>query len=254
MNVLIFEDEPKAAVRLTSLLAEVAPEARVVDVIDSIEEGVLYLREQPAPDLLLLDVHLADGPSFELFKEVEIDLPVIFITAYDEYAIKAFKVNSLDYLLKPLKREELAAAIAKYRRWREQAGGASPAVDYRKLAEAMQPGHQLRLLIRFGQQLKALELAEAAYFYIDSRVVLVRTFEGRNFPVDHHLEQLEEILDPGQFFRINRKFIVNYAAIDQMHTYSKSRVKLLLKPPAKQETIVSADRSPVFKEWLLGKG
>ncbi|TAE57899.1 MAG: DNA-binding response regulator, partial [Bacteroidetes bacterium] len=203
---------------------------------------------------LLLDIHLADGSSFEIFRETEITCPVIFTTAYDQYAIQAFKVNSIDYLLKPIKKEELLAALQKYHQMQEKKEGSM--IDFRKIFEALprQREYQKRVLIRFGQHIKAIEIAQAAYFFLESKITLMRTHDGKDYPLDYNLEEMQEMLDPGQFFRINRKYIVNISAIDQMFAYSKSRVKLLLKPPCQEETIVSAERAADFREWLTGIG
>ncbi|MEM7370392.1 MAG: LytTR family DNA-binding domain-containing protein [Bacteroidota bacterium] len=252
MDILIIEDEAAAAKRLQKLIQKLLPAANILGVLDSVEEAVDWIKANPTPDLMMLDIHLADGSSFEIFQEVEIDCPIIFTTAYDQYAIQAFKVNSIDYLLKPLKEEDLAHALNKYQKLRQES--ASPSFDYTALLEAVKPtsSFQKRIVIRYGQHIKAIDIAEAAYFFIESKVSILRTYGGKDYPVDHNLDQLEGILDPAKFFRINRKCIVNIEAIDQMYTYSKSRVRLLLKPAFDQETIVSSERASRFKQWLKG--
>lgn len=252
MNLLIIEDEAAAARRLQSLIEKIAPQARILDVLDCVDTAVSWLDSHEAPDLIFMDIHLADGSSFEIFREVEVSSPVIFTTAYDQYAIQAFKVNSVDYLLKPLKEEELRAALQK---WSRHQGSAPTPLDYQQLLQHLPAGegsYQKRIVIRFGQHLKAIEITEAAYFFIESRVTVMRTHEGKEYPVDYNLDQLEEILDPARFFRINRKFIVQVNAIDQMYTHSKSRVRLVLKPPVDDDTIVSSERATRFKDWLKG--
>ncbi|MCB0582973.1 MAG: response regulator transcription factor [Phaeodactylibacter sp.] len=248
MRILIIEDEDAAARRLQKLVKEIIPEAVMEDPLDSVEMVLNWMAKNEMPDLIFMDIHLADGSSFEVFNHVEVEKPVIFTTAYDQYAIQAFKVNAIDYLLKPIKRPELEQAIEKYRKW---SGGGQ--VDYAQLARALQ-GEQFnrRFLIRIGQSIRVVEMKEAAYFYTESKITFVVTREGKRYPLDYSLEKLEEMADPQSFFRINRQFIVNIDAIREMYAYSKSRVKVELKPECELETIVSTERSPHFKKWLVG--
>lgn len=250
MKVLIVEDEPAAARRLRKLLQEVDADTEVLDQLDSIESTLQWLNDHELPDLLLLDIHLADGSSFEIFQHHRVECPVIFITAYDQYAIEAFKHNTVDYLLKPVKRPELEKALTKYRRWRPS----GRQIDYARLAEAMrQEEYQKRFLIRFGQNIRIVSIEEIAYFYTQDKITFLNTFSNKRYPVDYSLEKLEEMIDPAVFFRINRQFIININAIDEMYAYSKSRVKIELNPPCDQKTVVSTERSPVFKKWLVGE-
>lgn len=253
MKILIIEDENAAARRLEKLLNEVAPDAVVLQRLDSVETAVLWLQGNPAPDLILLDIHLADGSSFEIFDHVTVTCPIIFTTAYDEFALQAFKVNAVDYLLKPIKTNELAAALDKYKRVFK-----AVAPDYSALLETLRkqegPGYLRRMLIRFGNSIKLVDMADAAYFYTKDKITfLVTRSTGKRFPVDYPLDKLEGMLDPVAFFRINRQFIINVAAIKEMHPYSKSRVKVELEPPTELETIVSTERSTEFKRWLVGE-
>jgi DNA-binding LytR/AlgR family response regulator len=255
MNVLIIEDEETASSRLQRMLSEIDKSMQVVAIKESIESAVTWIRSNPAPDLILADIHLADGPSFDIFQQVEINSPVIFITAYDQYAIAAFKFNSIDYLLKPVKKIELEQAIAKYKKLYEKSPGQSP-IDYRELLAAIAPGKknfQKRIVIRYGQTIKTVEIADVAYFFTEDKVTFVCTNDNKQLPIDHNLDEIEEIIDPSRFFRINRQFIISIDAIESMHSYSKSRVKINLRPASPTETIVSAERSASFKEWLLGK-
>lgn len=254
MDILIIEDEQNASQRLQKLISEVSPNANVIGILDSVESAIEWFKDHEAPDLIMLDIHLADGSSFDIFSEVNVKAPIIFTTAYDEYAIQAFKVNSVDYLLKPIKKQELASSLEKFREIYESKQNAEPEIDYKKLAEAIESRNQFqeRIVIRYGQHIKAIEIQEAAYFYVNSRITFLQTYGGKSYPVDYNLDQLEAILDPRKFFRINRKFIVNIQAIDQMYTYSKSRVKIMLNPPSDEDTIVSSERSASFKRWLTG--
>ncbi|MBV6441498.1 MAG: DNA-binding response regulator [Haliscomenobacteraceae bacterium CHB4] len=253
MKILIIEDENAAARRLEKLLAEVAPEAVVLQRLDSVETSVLWLQSNPQPDLILLDIHLADGSSFEIFDHVTVTCPIIFTTAYDEFALQAFKVNAVDYLLKPIKTNELIASLDKYKRVFKSA-----AQDYSALLDTLrkQEGQNYlrRMLIRFGNSIKLMDMADAAYFYTKDKITfLVSRSTGKRFPVDYPLDKLEGMLDPAAFFRINRQFIINVAAIKEMHPYSKSRVKVELEPSTDLETIVSTERSAEFKKWLVGE-
>lgn len=254
MNILIIEDEFAAANRLQRLIQSINSDIKILEVLDSIETAVEWLQNHPHPDLMFLDIHLADGSSFEIFQQVHITTPIIFTTAYDQYALQAFQHNSIDYLLKPIKEEALSKAIDKYQ---QRYGEPTPVIDYQKLAAAIQSQNsktQTRFLVRFGQKYLALDIKDVAYCYTENKTNYIVTFENRRYAIDQYLDELEEILDSQQFFRINRQFIVNYDAITGMYAYSKSRVKLDLKPPFEAaDTVVSTQRSPIFKQWLIGK-
>jgi two-component system LytT family response regulator len=252
MKILLIEDEAAAARRLEKMLHELLPEAAIQARLDSVENTVLWLQNNPAPDLILLDIHLADGASFEIFEHVKVTAPVIFTTAYDEYALRAFQANAVDYLLKPIKTNELAAALDKYKRF-------FAAPDYADLLRALRqreavPDYLRRMLIRLGNSMKLVNVDDAAYFYTKDKITFVVTrSNGKRFPVDYPLDKLETLLDPAVFFRINRQFIVQVTAIREMHPYSKSRVKVDLDPPTDLETVVSTERSAEFKRWLAGE-
>ncbi|MBK8564050.1 MAG: response regulator transcription factor [Saprospiraceae bacterium] len=249
MKVIIIEDEAAAARRLANLIQEIDPSIEVMEQLDSIESSVLWLESHPMPDLLFMDIHLADGSSFEIFKFVKVDKPVIFTTAYDEYALQAFKVNAIDYLLKPMKKADIEQALNKYRSLNKPAE-----VDYQALASSISnEKYNTRFLIRFGQNIKVVDFRDAAYFYTEDKITFIVTKEGKRYPIEPSLEKLDEMADPRVFFRINRQFIVNIESIKEMYAYSKSRVKLKLEPPTDKETVVSTERSPVFKKWLVGK-
>jgi two-component system, LytTR family, response regulator LytT len=252
MNLLIIEDEPASAQRLKKLAGEIDPEIRVMDMLDSISTSVEWFRTHTEPDLVLSDIHLADGLSFEIFKEVSIACPVIFTTAYDQYAIQAFKVNSIDYLLKPIKKAELAEAIKKFKRIQP----AKPGIDLSQLTAMLAKPEQdylKRIMIRLGQQIKVVEVKDIAYLYIDEKIVFAVSFSKDRYPMDISLDQLEKQLSPDRFFRINRAFIVSLESIETMITYSKARIKIKLKPPCEIESITSTERSAEFREWLRGR-
>ena len=252
MDVLIIEDEAAASRRLTKIIKEVAPHIEIIDILDSVESSVNWFKKHTHPDIVFMDIQLADGLCFDIFKEVEVKSPVIFTTAFDQYAIEAFKVNSIDYLLKPVKQEELANSLNKFKSLRKS----EQAIDYKQLLESLQKDqkeYQKRFLIRIGQNIKSVDISEVAYFFTEDKIVFLCTYEKKHYPIDFSLEKLDEVLDPKKFFRINRQLIVCIDAIEEMYAYSKSRVKLKLKPPYKDDTIVSTERSPLFKGWLAGE-
>jgi DNA-binding LytR/AlgR family response regulator len=253
MNILIIEDEQPAADRLKKMIMEIQPEANFPEAIVSIKTAVEYFKNGNKPDLIFMDIHLADGNSFEIFDMAEVNAPIIFTTAYDEYAIKAFKVNSIEYLMKPVKKEELQNAFSKFKKYYEKT---EQLPDLSKLVEALrdpQSQYKKRFLIRFGEHIKAIEIDQVAYFYTEDKINFVKTKDNHTYHIDYNLDKLEQMLDPEKFFRINRQFIIGIDSIDQMFSFSKSRVKVNLKPPINMDTIVSTERSPLFKEWLGGK-
>ena len=252
MRVVIVEDEAAASRRLKKLLHEINPAIEVLQELDSIETSLEWLGMGHEYDLLLLDIHLADGSSFEIFEHIEIEKPIIFTTAYDEYAIKAFKVNAIDYLLKPIKKAELSKAIERFESLRKNSDS-----SLKNLLKSLKPenssNYQKRFLIRIGQNIKVVEVNDAAYFYTEDKITFLITQAGKRYPVDYSLEKLDSTLNPQKFFRINRQFIINIDAIQDMYAYSKSRVKIGLNPPSDFDTIVSTERSPRFKKWLVGE-
>jgi len=248
MKVWIIEDEPAAARRLEKMVTTIDPTMEIVRQMESIIETLTAIKEGPLPDLIFLDIQLADGISFEIFNHSKIDKPIIFTTAYDQYAIQAFKVNAIDYLLKPLKKVELAASIQKFKDWKK-----SEVFDYSKLTDILKKDKpSQRFLLKVGQRLRLVDTADAAYFFTEDKITFLVDWKGQKYPLDQSLEKLEETLDPDQFFRINRQFIIHLKSIGDMIAYSKSRVKVLLAPDTKPETVVSTERSPHFKRWLTG--
>jgi DNA-binding LytR/AlgR family response regulator len=255
MKVLIIEDEPATANRLVKLLNQVSEEIELLSVIDSVEDTVQYLKTHTAPELIFMDIHLADGNSFEIFEQVDVSSPIVFTTAYDQYAIKAFKVNSIDYLLKPVKQEDLAKALNKFSRTSKKERDLVSA-DFKRLASMLIPSKKdylKRFMIKTGQLIKAIGIDELAYFYVENRIVYAVEKQGHQHVIDLTMEYLENNLDPGTFFRISRSMIVSFASIDSMTVYSKSRIKLLLNPPFGKEAITSSERSASFKQWLSGQ-
>ena len=248
MKVLIIEDEIMAARRLKNLVTKINSDIEVVDQLDSIEGVLNWLQENELPDLIFMDIHLADGPSFEIFNHAKIEKPVIFTTAYDVYAIQAFQVNAVDYILKPINEDKLKAVLEKYHKYHRETK-----IDYQKVVQALHTtADEKRFLIRLGHSIRLVEIKDVAYFYTKDKITFLVTNYGKRYPIDYSLEKLEEVCNPKKFFRINRQFIINLEAIKEMISYSKSRVKIQLEPSCDLETIVSTERSPIFKKWLLG--
>jgi len=254
MKVLIIEDETAVAGRLITLLKELAPEMELAPIVDSVEVAVDWLGNNLQPDLIFMDIHLADGISFEIFDLVEVKTPVIFTTAYDNYAIRAFKVNSVDYLLKPVNRHELQKAIEKFREMKSHTAKIEEP-DYKKLAGELlleQKAGRKRFLVRFGQKLKSIAFDEAACFYTEDKTVYLHTFSNNRFPLDDSLDSLEVMADKARFFRVNRGAIINIEAIEEMETYTKGRVYIALKKTLGLTFVSSTEKSAAFKLWLAG--
>jgi DNA-binding LytR/AlgR family response regulator len=252
-RVLIVEDEQALALRLAAMINEIMPDWEVSAVTDSVEETLKWLNSNPAPDLMFLDIHLADGSAFDLLEQTQCKSPVIFTTAYDEYALKAFKVNSIDYLLKPVKKPELQHALEKFLLQNN-----NQAIDLKLLAGLLQEKHPAssyltRLMVKTGMQIKSFSIDDVAYFYIAEKVVFAKLRNGDRVALDLSLDQLEHKTDPKRFFRINRAFIISFESIDKMYAYSKSRIKVLLKPACEIDAVSSTEKSPLFRDWLNGQ-
>ena len=252
MKVLIIEDEKLASDRLTKMILELEPTAEIVGTLVSVKSSVEWLKTHTAPNVILMDINLADGQSFEIFSMVELKTPVIFTTAYDEHALNAFKVSSIDYLLKPIKMDELKRAFDKLHSFNEENSKQMESLLKKFALHSRE--FQKRIVIRYGDTIKMVEVSDVAYFYTEEKINYLYTHADLRYPIDHNLDELEHMLDPSVFFRINRQFIVNIYAIDKMLAWSKSRVKVVLRPPSKEDAIVSTERSPNFKGWLIGNG
>lgn len=250
MKILIVEDEKPAATRLLNMLLKAEPEAVIMGITEGVESTLNFLDQGQLPDLMFMDIHLADGSAFELFRHHPMKgIGVIFSTAYDQYAVDAFKVNALYYLLKPIRQEDVDLALARFKETRQKEH------DYKEIVSKLlskQPSEK-RFLIRMGQSLRLVHQQDIAYFYTSDKITFMMTREGRKYPIDYTLENLEEMIDPAKFFRINRQYILHLDAIQQMHAHSKARVKIELLPPSHEEVIVSTEKSPFFKKWLEGE-
>ena len=275
MTILLLEDEYPAAERLQRLLAQAAPEAQVLAVLDTVAGALAWLASNPAPDLILSDIQLADGLSLEIWEQAVVPSPVIFTTAFDAYAIRAFQANSVAYLLKPVKLAELQAALAKLRQWpnaalneelrmrNEELSSAanSPffvpnsSMNLERLLDALpRPGrpYKARFLVRQGEQLLPLPVAEVAWFLSRNETVTLVAADGRRFVLDYTLEQLEGLLDPAQFFRLNRQLIAQLPAVRRLHPHFGGKLLVELHPAPAEEVLVSREKASAVKAWLEG--
>lgn len=250
MRILIIEDEPQAANRLENLVREIVPGATILDKLDTVKRSVSWLKSNAAPDVILMDIQLADGISFQIFEHIKVVTPVIFTTAYDEYAIRAFKVNSVDYILKPVDRDELATALQKINV--KTAPSVTPELlEQLALAvKGLNKKYKARFVIKVGEHLRAIDVDTILFFYSEEKATFCVTTENRSAILDHTLDELSDMLDPAKYFRINRKYLVSSSSIRDIISYSNSRLKLVLKNSTDTEIIVAREKVQEFKRWL----
>ncbi len=250
MKVIIIEDEKLAANHLEKMITKYDPAIEVLAKLESVEDSIEWFTNNANPDLIFLDIHLDDGLSFSIFEKVKVNSPIIFTTAYDEYAIKAFKMKSIDYLLKPIMPEELYHAIDKYKEWKKPEGGSIDMQSLVDLISKKEPVYKSRFSIAVGEKIKSVGIEQVAYFYSTQGITFLVTYDNLHYPIDLSLEQLGEQLDPKDFFRINRQFLIKLKSIRHVHVYPKSRLKIELNPPYDGEIFVSIDKVTRFKAWL----
>jgi DNA-binding LytR/AlgR family response regulator len=260
MKVVIIEDETPAAEKLQRYLQRYDPGIEVLAQLDSVESSIQWIQEnQSSVDLFFMDIQLLDGLSLEIFDQVNLEKPVIFTTAFDQYAIEAFKVNSIDYLLKPIIFEDLSNAIKKWERLRKDISpDKSPQIgleEYRKALAIIQgkKSYKTRFMVKLGEHIRSIPTDKVAVFYAEGRNGFIRTTNGGKFVIDYKLEELETLLDPALFFRVNRTYIVNLHSIKDVIVYSNSRLKVITDPVFEKEIIVSREKVGSFKEWFDGR-
>lgn len=251
MKTIIIEDEVFAADALEKMLLKLRPNAQVLAKLESVEDTVDWFQKNKSPDLIFCDIHLSDGSSFEIFRQVEVKSPVIFTTAFNQYAIDAFKVNSIDYLLKPIKQEELQQAVEKY----EDLKTVNVSEELHNLQKMINRVSQKeekksRFMVKSGQVIKTIPSEDVAYFLAEEGVVLLVTFEGKRFVVNYTLDELDKQVDNNMFFRANRQLIVNIIAVKEVNPYFKGRLHLSVEPRIKEDQIISSSKASAFKEWL----
>jgi DNA-binding LytR/AlgR family response regulator len=254
VRVLIVEDEMPSARKLQAFINQIANDFEVLEIVDSIKDTVSFLKENTV-DLIFMDIHLSDGNSFEVFDHINVDSPIIFTTAFNEYAIKAFQQMSVDYLMKPLETERLEQAIEKYRKLYQKQSTPKASVSYQQLSEEITKimegkGYQDRFTVHFRDKIKPIEMNAIASFYAESKSVFLVTTDGHAYDIPYTLEQLESKLNPKYFYRVNRKCIVHIQAIKDAVVYSKSKLKLNLTQELPFEVIISSEKTPRFKQWL----
>lgn len=252
MKILIIEDEKLAANRLSSLIKSFDNTIEIVGILDSIKTSVAWFTTNPQPDLAFMDIQLADGLSFEIFDQVAVSCPVIFTTAFDEYALRAFKVNSIDYLLKPIDNNELIRAMDKFRHLHQDSSKpetiAAPVMD--RVLQMLTKTYKSRFLVRAGEHIKTIPVEQVTFFYSMEKATFLNTTENKEYDVDYTLEELEGLLNPELFFRINRKYFVAMEAIRDIVSYTNSRLKIRLINSSDEEIIVSREKVTDFKKWL----
>jgi len=256
MKVLIIEDEPFAQQELKRLLDGLNKDIEILDMIDTVEDAVDWLETRKIPDLIFLDIQLADGISFEIFRKVEVDAPVIFTTAYDEFAVRAFQLNSIDYLLKPIKQDDLVRALnkldsikSKYSA-KDDAGIKLSQQQLESLLGSAQREFKSRFVAKVGDQIKHIPVGEIAYFYAEDNVVFIMTSDNKRYIIDYSIEEIDKLLDPKVFHRLNRAFVANINAIDKVYKYLNSRLKIELKPTIDKEVLVSRAKVADFIRWM----
>lgn len=251
MKVVIIEDEFLTAQRLDGMINKYDSSIEIQAILPSVADSVTWFKNNPDPDLIFMDIHLEDGQSFSIFETINLEVPVIFTTAYDEYMIKAFKVNSVDYLMKPLNYDELTKAIDKYKKFHTPAINDQDGIG--AFIQSIQPKtieFKDRFLISVGSRLKTIELDEIQYFFSSEKVTFLVTKDNQRFPVDYSLDKLAQLLNPKDFFRINRQMMVKLSAIGNIHVYPKGKLRIDIIPAGKDEVFVSLDKVTEFKEWL----
>ncbi len=252
MKALIIEDEAFAARRLENMIKEIDPKIDVVAKLESVSESVAWLKTNVQPDLIFLDIQLEDDLSFAIFEQVQVRSKIIFTTAFDEYAIKAFKLNSIDYLLKPINQDELSRAIDKFRSWTTET---SPVIDAVMLRDLLRPqqAYRERFMVTVGDKLKTIYVSDIAYFFSAAGITFVVMQTKSQYSLDFSLDNLKDMLNPKDFFRVNRQFLIGLKSIEKVVVYPKSRLKLVLNPPTEADLFVSIDKAPEFKQWLDGE-
>jgi DNA-binding LytR/AlgR family response regulator len=256
IRVLIVEDEPLASSQLKKVLSRLYSDITVAGETDSVESTVSWLTRNLRPDLIFMDIQLGDGLSFDIFGQTNVSSPVIFTTAYDQYAIKAFKTNSIDYLLKPIDEQELKGAIEKFRRLKNLPE--TQALPDARTIEAVKkllfaPNYKDRFVVKIGDHIRMVPVSEVHYFFSFQKGTFLRTNQGKNYLIEQSLDKLEELLDPAKFFRINRKYTVCIDSITDMIAVSSNRIKLKTTFQEEDDLVVSRERIKEFREWLEGK-
>ncbi len=255
MNILIIEDEELAYKNLVKLIHEYDRTIHVLAWTTTVKSSIEWLANNPGPDLIFVDIHLPDASAFEIFRKTELNIPVIFITAYDKYAIEAFEVNSVDYLLKPIKIDRLSKSIDKYKLTRGNSLNQTLIIQLQKqinqLSSAAKESKQ-RFLTKSGDKFSYIETKNIAYFFADGNIIYAVTKNNNKSIIDYSLESLEIKLNPNEFFRVNRKYIIHISSICNVTKYFHSRLKIIINPSPKEDILISRIKVPIFLDWMEG--
>lgn len=251
MKIVIIEDEHLAAAKLEKMIKKHDPNVEVLEKLDSVDSAVLWLKTHDAPDLIFMDIELTDGTSFDIIQQVTIDCPTIFTTAYDQYALEAFKLQSIDYLIKPISQEKLENAMGKLEKMKGNfSRGNSDFEQLIKAVKSVKKTYKTRFLVKSGSSMKSVGVGDIAYFYSEDKLVFLKTKSKQRFVINETLDELETILNPNDFFRINRQYIVNFDTIIKVHPHFKGRLKIDLNPGSEEDIYISNRRATPFKEWM----
>ena len=252
MRVLIIEDEQLAAEKLSKTLVEINRDAEILATLNSVDSSIEWLNENDEPDLILSDIHLADGICFSIFSQMDISCPIIFTTAYEKYAIQAFEVNGIDYLLKPIQHDRLEQALDKYAKFNrsQQHTRKQLFAEFKELLTAASREYKSRFLCKIGNKIKSIPIEKIRYFFSKDKMSFIIDDDNNRLPINNTLDEIDQLVDPKYFFRVNRQYIAHFEAISEIHPYFKGRLKIKLSPGEADDIVVSAERSPVFKSWL----
>jgi DNA-binding LytR/AlgR family response regulator len=251
MKVVIVEDEHLAASKLERMILKYDPEIEVLEKLESVESSVLWLKENEMPDLIFLDIQLTDGTSFDILTQVELNCSAIFTTAFDQYALEAFKLQSIDYLIKPISQEKLEVSMEKLKKMKDNLS--SDSNDYSQIRNAVKrirKDYKSRFLVKSGSVMKSVSVEEIAYFYSEDKLVFLKTRAGLRFIISETLDELESILNPSDFFRINRQYILNFEVIQKVHPHFNGRLIIDFMPAPDEDIYISNRRATPFKEWM----
>lgn len=250
MKVIIIEDEYYAAEKLKKELLEIDSAIEVITVLDSCEQCIEFFKSPPEHDLIFSDIHLADGICFNIFGEIKIEKPIIFTTAYDKYALQAFEANGIDYLLKPIQKERLTQALDKYKSLNQTAHQPQIYNEIKAIMSETQREYKSRFLCKLGNKIKSIPVESIKYFYSKDKMTFIVDDQQARYPVNHTLDEIDAMMNPSTFFRLNRQYITHFKAIHEIHPYFKGRLKIKLLPQHDEDIVVSTERSPLMKSWL----
>lgn len=252
MQLLIIEDEKLASDKLVKLLNEIDKDIEISGVLRSVDQSIDWLNSNPSPDLILSDIHLEDGICFNIFSKLNSECPVIFTTAYEKYAVQAFEVNSIDYLLKPIQSDKLKNALDKLEKLKSIANQDRQNLyeEFKEMLVQKNKEYKSRFLCKLGNKIKSVKVENIRYFYSESKMTFIVDIDGHRYSVNNTLDEIDQMVDPDSFFRVNRKYIAHFESIDEIHPYFKGRLKIRILPGKIEDIIVSSERAPLFKVWL----